>query len=323
MSLVDDPINTTLITTISEEGKKNGVRPLWMIIQIALGIFAFIWLFKWGGISFDQVIDRAKHISLLPILIGILLFSFAALLNALRYSLFFGNTINLRYLTGLYLFQNTLITFIPWRLGELSYPILLYKDHGVPASKSLAVLLLIRLTDFSIIFFILLISGYRVSIRLEWMSIFFGIVVVAIFSLIILNKWVKKSFLQKLFQSLKFTIKLILNTQTITLLFVFSVILIAVMALQTKLILEAVSLRMGYIQVLVFNAISFIAALLPIHPPGGWGTMDSIQLFVIGNMGYDPRTSISSILVAHTIYSVIILVGGAIGWLLRKNIWKN
>ncbi|MCU0415244.1 MAG: flippase-like domain-containing protein [Ignavibacteriaceae bacterium] len=133
--------------------KKRLTATFGLVLQIATGILAFYWVIRWSGISFDQFRERAVQVSPILISLGILSFILTALLNALRYRLFLQGQISIRYLTGLFLVQNALLTITPWRVGELSYPILLHRDYRISLARSGTALLLIRILDLSIFVF--------------------------------------------------------------------------------------------------------------------------------------------------------------------------
>jgi len=309
-----------MIISISEEGRNKKIHPIWFLIQIALVILAFYWVFISSDISFTQLVDRATHIALLPLFLGILFFVLNALINALRYSLLLPEGISMRYLTGVFLFQNTLITFIPWRVGEAGYPILLYRDHDIGLTKSISVLLLIRLLDMlifmGIVFFL---GGYRLSLPVAWIWAAMIAVAAGCVLLYLLNRKLKIPVVKDLIHRAREVLLSLRGARSVICILGLSFALVLTTSLQVWSILRSISFHMNYLDVIVFNAVTMLASVLPVHPPGGWGTIDSIQSITLTTMGYQMSEAVTSVLVAHSIYSVLIFAGGLAGWILRKN----
>ena len=306
-------------TTAGNNTKRRYLGSVSLILQIGIGIFSIYWVIRWGNISFDQILQRSTRVSYLPLILGVGLFILTTILSALRYSLLLQNKISFRYLTGLYLFQNVMLTITPWRIGEISFPVLLKKDYGINLIKSGSVLILIRIVDFVLLVSIVIISGYRIAIPFAWIWIpIIAIIFVIMIVLLANNKLLQVS----IFERIKIewnTLEPYRNARNIIVLFALSVAIVVSITMQTWFILRSVSFRIDLFDVLLFNAITLLASVLPIHPSGGWGTIDSIQSIVLTTMGYETQAAVTAILIAHTIYTMMILGGGVLGWLIRRS----
>jgi uncharacterized membrane protein YbhN (UPF0104 family) len=87
--------------------------------------------------------------------------------------------------------------------------------------------------------------------------------------------------------------------------------------LQATFALRSMGLNITLTDAAILNAVTLVAAILPIHPPGGWGTVDSIQVTLLQRLNYEPELSAPVILATHGFYTLLVLAGGFVGWLIR------
>jgi hypothetical protein len=238
------------------------------------------------------------------------------LVGALRYQVFLASYIPISYLFGTTLLQNTLLTFMPWRTGEISYPLLLRRDYNIPVASSSAVILSIRIVDLGVICIVGLIGGWKLGLQMHWMSIVLILMIaVSGVAILLLGAWHYRS--QSFMQKVLLAVAPLRQPYLLIRFLVLSVFIFTLTTLQSMFVLQAMVLPIGILDTALLNAVTLLTSLLPIHPPGGWGTIDSIQVFILEHLHYAPRDSLPAILAAHSFYTLLILIGGVVGWLIR------
>jgi hypothetical protein len=291
-------------------------RWLGLIVQCAVGILLLWWLVVWSKVDGRHLVQRFAQASLWLLALSILCFIVVTWVRALQYRLFLPSTMPITYLMGATLCQNALLTFIPWRIGEMSYPLLLRRDYGIPLSSSGAVILTIRLVDLLVILIVSLIGGKNLDFDMRWANILFSAtVLLAVVAAIVLFRLRHRAPL--LLRTAINALKPLRQPERLVSMVLLSVATFILSVIQSAFVLRAMSLPITPLDVALLSALGLLASLLPIHPPGGWGTMDSIQIAILDRLGYHPEMSTPSVLAAHSFYTLTIFMGGIIGWLLR------
>ncbi len=285
-------------------------------IQCLLGVLLLRWMVVSNRLDAKQLIDHLTQPKLAPFLLGILCFALVMYLSALRYRLFLSAAVPMNYLIGTTLFQNALLTFMPWRIGEVSYPLLLRRDYNVPIASSSASLIAIRLMDLSILVVVAALGGNSLGFDTRSAIVILGSTGILILLLGLLFIW-RWSLVPTRVQQFLSSLRPLCQTRQLSIFIVLSIAIFILTTFQTMLILNSVSLQVRVLDVAILNALGMLVALLPIHPPGGWGTIDTFQIVILKRLGYPSQTLLPTILAAHSIYTAIIIVGGVIGWLLR------
>jgi hypothetical protein len=224
----------------------------------------------------------------------------------------------LGYLLGAALFQNALLTFVPARLGEVSYPWLLRRDHGIPLAKSVSVIAVVRGTDLMIVLWVAWWGSgqLRLALGAEW--IVWALTALAAAG--ITGLWLawRRGWASGRLGHLLSAMTLLLDARRLAGLAALSASIFCLTTLQSMWIAQSVALNMTFPHAALLNAMTLTAALLPIHPPGGWGTIDSIQVALLAYLGYPQADTPLAILSAHSFYTVLTFAGGGGGWLIRR-----
>jgi hypothetical protein len=292
------------------------IRWLVLCAQCAIGLFVLRWIMLANHIDGRAFVYRLAQTSFLPLGLSVGCFILAMYLGALRYRLFLPIIVPTNYLIGTTLLQNALLTFVPWRIGEVSYPLLLRRDYQVPLASSSAVIVALRSIDLLIVCSVALVGGQQLGLDLYWAGVALGCAVVAAgLAGAALYKW--RGAVPRQLRPLVAALAPLGQPQRLVGFVLLSLAVFATTTLQSALILRAMAFSIAVPDVAILSALSLLAALLPIHPPGGWGTMDSIQVVILERLGYQPNLALPAILAAHTWYTLLIFVGGVIGWLLR------
>jgi hypothetical protein len=293
----------------------------WFRIVKVTGQFAL------GGVLLWFIVERVSidwrsfgkifaHASFIHLSWAIACFALSILLKPLQYSLLLPIPIRKNYMLGVILSQHALLTFLPWRLGEISLPVLLRQDQNVPLVNSISSVVAIRCGDLLIIAGVALVGIQRLGFEIGPSTIVWGIGAAAVLltvAEITSRRLHGLSFLRILTTAVQPLFKLSCFG---TLLFL-SLAIFFLSTLQSMFALRAFGLAMSFGDVAVLNALTLLAALLPIHPPGGWGTIDSIQIVILQYLNYRPEQSGPVILAAHCFYTLVVFLGGCAGWAIR------
>lgn len=287
-----------------------------LIAQCLLGV-ACLWILLHSiAIEPTRLLQQLSRLAMPMLALGVACFLGAIVLGALRYHLFLPGSIPFRYLFGTTLLQNALLTFVPWRIGELSYPLFLRRDYNIPIASSSAVIIVVRLTDLAIILAFGLLSGGLHFVDWRWLAagVFVGSAV-ALTAVVMV--WRTRLRQLEVVQTALRTVGMLRDLRTVAQLLLTSTMIFILTTVQATFILHSVGFDIAFIDVALLNSLTLLSSLLPIHPPGGWGTVDSIQVIFLAQLGYAREITIPAILAVHILYTIIIFTGGVLGWLIR------
>jgi uncharacterized membrane protein YbhN (UPF0104 family) len=286
-------------------------------IQIAVGIGLVWWMVAWFNIDGKRFVQAFRQASFMPLVLAMLCFAFSILLKSRQYLFVFSASLPKGYITGIILSQNALLTFLPWRMGELALPFLLRRDLHIPVAKSMASLIAIRGVDLSIVIIVGLILGRRLGFQmnLTQLGLVIGVALILLSLLGIVSRRLRGQTL--LWEAAGAAVKCLRSPVRFSCLLLFSIGIFCLSTLQSMLTLQGFGLSISLYQIAWLNALTLLLALIPIHPPGGWGTMDSIQIATLHYFNYPAEDSAPIILAAHCFYTVLISLGGMLGWILR------
>src|SRR5690349_20341557 len=103
--------------------------------QFALG-GVLLWLIvERMGIDWTRFGQIFANPSFVDLTWAVVCFVLSISLKPFQYSLLLPLTTPRIHMFGVVLSQHALLTFLPWRLGEISFPVLLHRDQGVPLVK--------------------------------------------------------------------------------------------------------------------------------------------------------------------------------------------
>jgi len=325
--LLDDKQQSNLLIPINGEPfettpmgdtglRSKSFKAVQWMVQFGLGVLLLWWIVTSVNLDSKQLVQIFAQASLFQLTLAALCFAISMIMKAIQYHILLPPATSSIYLTGVSLSQTALLTFLPWRIGEVSFPLLLRKDYNVPITISMSLLLVIRLVDLLIVVTVSLVSSRKLGLNIHWAAIIFGIAAaVALF--FVLNFIRRRVRAAASLRAIIVALEPHCNVFRFGNLLLLSIGIFVTTTLQSTFALQAMGLAVTFPDIAFLNAVSLLAAVLPIHPPGGWGTIDSIQIVILQNLHYDPGVSAPVILATHCFYTLLILVGGVIGWLLR------
>ena len=296
--------------------RSKSFKALQWTVQFGLGVLLLSWIFTSIKLDGKQLVQIFTGASLIYLTLAVLCFAISIVMKALQYRILLPPATSNVYLTGVALAQTTLLTFLPWRIGEVSFPLMLRKDYDIPIMSSMSLLLVIRFVDLLIVVTVALVGSQKLGLNIHWAAIIFGIAA-AVVLFFVLNPLRRRARIPTSLRAIIVALEPHCNAFRFGNLLLLSIGIFITTTLQSNFALRAMGLAVTLPDIAFLNAVSLLAAVLPIHPPGGWGTMDSIQIVILQNLHYNAAVAAPAILATHCFYTLLILAGGVIGWLLR------
>jgi len=312
----------TLGDSIARIGEKRAqlVSPLkvtrWLI-QIGIGLALLWWIAQWSNIDFEQLWLALRGASFLNLTLAIIFFVISIHLKTIQFQTCIGLTDLKMSLFGLFFVQNALVTILPWRIGEIGLPLLLLRSQNIPLTKSVSGIVIIRVVDLLIIALVAAIGSTSLGIDASRKTLAILLVILIIgFSA---ARLIFQRFLSlKIASAMSAIVACIPNSITLGKVGLVSAAVFGASVLQSAFALRAFGLTIPLPEIAILNAVTLLVAVLPLHPPGGWGTIDFIQLLVLQRLNIQAQIATPAILVTHGFYTVLVFLGGAFGWLLCR-----
>lgn len=313
------PVSTTtrLLAAWRSLRAARSFRTLALAAQIFVGGLLLWWLSQAFDIDPGRLVERVVASDYLALTLSVLCFVLTMVCAAARYRLFLPAHIGTGYMIGVALMQQAFLSFLPLRLGEVSYPIALRRDYAIPLLRSAAMLMAVRLADLGLMLGIALAASIRLGIDVRLVTALLGFGAALGAAGLCALWYLARDRLVGVGRSLTALVQPLRERRRLTAFLVLTAANIVFTTLQTSLILHALGLPLALLDVAAFNAISLLFALLPIHPPGGWGTTDTLQIFLLERLGHDAAVAAPIILAAHSLFTLLFALGGLIGWFIR------
>jgi uncharacterized membrane protein YbhN (UPF0104 family) len=300
----------------------KSVKAVLLSIQLGLGAVMLWWVSAQTNLDAKKIIRLFSEVSILPLVLAVAFFIVSMILKGLQYSVLLPPSTSKIYLTSVALLQNALLTFLPWRAGEMSFPFLLHKDYRTPIATGVSMLAVIRLVDLLVVVLVTLVGSQRLGWDIGWAGIILGASLICVFFICL--KFARRQIWTPVFlKTFIAGFEPLGHIFQLGCLLLLSVGVFITTMFQAIFALQAMGLPITIPDGAVLNAISLAAAVLPIHPPGGWGTIDSVQSLVLQRLRYRPEISVPVIIGAHCFYTILILTGGAIGCLVRGRVCRR
>jgi uncharacterized membrane protein YbhN (UPF0104 family) len=285
--------------------------------QFALGVVLLWWIVDRVDVDSARITQAFGQASFGFLSLAVICFALSIILKSLQYFALIPSPISSGYMAGVILSQHALLTFLPWRIGEISLPVLLRQDQKVPLVNSVSSLIVVRSVDLLIVLIVATTGIQKLGFEVSFARIAFGVGIVGVVGCAadLLARGFRG---QTLLETVVPAIKRVNNPLIFGNLLLLSVAIFFLSTAQSMFVLQGLGLAVSLTDVALLNALSLLAALLPIHPPGGWGTIDSIQIAILHYLNYQLEDSAPVILAAHCFYTLLILLGGMFGWILRE-----
>lgn len=261
----------------------------------------------WKFASPQQAIETLKRIPASYLLGGIFCLITTYGLRAHRFYLLFSD-LNLSWVTLLkvMLQHNAINNLLPFRLGELSFPLLLKKSSDVRFQQSAKVLITARLFDLAIMGAIALIIVSLILFQISAMFFIIELVILGLGTLLIILLFTLKklpfyTFIHNYFDYLK---------QHLTRVGILS-ILIWLLKLAGQALWLAPMLQTRWFYSLLAVLIIEGTAILPVNGPLNFGSIEGAAMVVLTPLGLEPSTILAAVLNLH----IAIIMLAALGYL--------
>ncbi|MCK5413414.1 MAG: flippase-like domain-containing protein [Candidatus Pacebacteria bacterium] len=270
------------------------------------------------------------------VIISFIFYFLLTLIRALRIKLLLHNRINIKGLFATVLINNLIINILPFRIGELSLPILLKKYSKVPKKEGFLLLLYLRAIDALVIlfflFFVILFFSSNI-IQLKSISyIFIFALLLFIFTLLFKGDTILsniKNFSSKKGNSRIFN-KIFKYTDSLLPVYKFyrnktkktlalSILIFITLIFAFGFILKAYPIDLNYIDVITISLIIIVTTSLPINGIAGIGILElGISSFLV-SLGIDKSLSIGIAFNYHFIYLIFIIFFGNLSFFYLHN----
>lgn len=129
------------------------------VLALAISIGALWWLLADG--TGQALIDASKNASLWPLILGSLIAIVIQIVRAWRFAVLATGSLALPSWTMIGIATKlVLLNFLlPFKLGELGFPVMMKRAYGTPFAKGAGILILCRSLDFGIVTAMILIAG--------------------------------------------------------------------------------------------------------------------------------------------------------------------
>ena len=301
---------------ISLTSHLNWLKACQLTVQAVLGVALLWWIVNGIDLDGSRFIQIFSKASFLLVSMAIACFALSIVLKLFQFLMILPGVVPRQYMIGVILSQNALLTLLPWRIGDLSFPMLLRQDQNIPIVNSVFSLLTIRCLDLLIVMVVALIGIRKLGFQINLANVILGIgpTLAILFAFELTLRRLRRQTLLKIFVAVIEPLRNPMHMGTMVLL---SIGVFSLTTLQSTFILHGLGLAVSLSDIALLNAFTLLVALLPIHPPGGWGTIDSIQIAILHYLNYQPEQSAPVILAAHCFYTVLVFSGGLFGWILR------
>jgi uncharacterized membrane protein YbhN (UPF0104 family) len=315
------------VETRQLSGGKNAslAIPLQVIrcaVQLGIGVVFVWWIFRWANLDFKHLWLAIRDASLLNLVFAVCFFVCSTALKTIQLQTCLPLSGTKRCAFGLILLQNAFLTILPFRIGEISLPLLLMRSQNLPLTNIVSSILIIRIIDLLVITVTAAVGAVMFGIILSLKTL--GISVVVCCILVGAAKLIFKKFMtSKAMQTISLVVACLPNLATLGKISLGSTAVFGFSVLQSAFALQAFGLTIPISEVAFLNAVSFLLAVIPFHPPGGWGTVDLVQVIVLRRLNIQPEVATPVILVTHGFYTVLFFLGGVSGWWLCRRSFRR
>ncbi len=313
-----------------EKMNSKRMRGIKIFIGTLLSLVIILFLFRY--ISFKSIIETIKTLRISSLIIAFLIYFLIYILRAVRFKNV-SDLSNLKDTFSIVCIHNFLNNVLPFKSGELSYPLLIKNKFGIKASQSISDLVLLRFFDLISLGLILLISllaMYTLFGNLLFFSFLILLIAIIIFlSIYYIGKKQKKiKFKNKSLNKISKFISLVFfnfsnrKGGNLILLFLQSIVINILMFIFAFVLITGLGLNVPLSIIIFGGALSILATLLPIQGLFNLGTLELGWIFPLVIFGVPKETAISISFSYHIITllltTLLFLVGLIIFYFFKK-----
>ena len=290
-------------------------------------------------------IDTAKFAGILVssdkllLLLGLALYFSMLLFRSLRFKILLGHKISLRSLIPIVFVYNALNYVLPFKLGELSFGVLIKKTHLKSFGLGFTAVLVSRIFEVFLLLVLLFIGmllnlntgfGSKISILIPFVAVFmlgltagflalvfFPAILVKIADFVFNQVPIKNPLLKKLSKKINEFILIFEKYRSKRLLldtFYVSLAASACGFLTTFFMVRSFGYNIPLNILLVAITFSVLSGLIPVNGIAGFGTYESFWVLAFLYFGYTMESAVIISLGIHIIQLVFAVFLGSIGW---------
>ncbi|MCK5332358.1 flippase-like domain-containing protein [Candidatus Parcubacteria bacterium] len=301
-----------------------------LLITLTLGYFLL------RQTDYKNILLLFTKINYNYVIISFIFYFLLTLIRTLRIKLLLRSRIRIKDLFATVLTNNLVINILPFRIGELSLPILLKKYSEVPKKEGFLLLLYLRTIDmlvilFFLLFVVLFLSGNIIQLKSISYILIFTLLLFIITLLfkgdVILSRL--KNFSSKKRDSKIFN-KIFIYTDSLLPIYKFykdtigktlvlSALIFTTLIFAFGFILNAYPIDLTYLEVLTISLIIIVTTSLPINGIAGIGILELGISSFLTSFGIEKNLSIGIAFNYHLIYLMFIIFFGSLSFLYLHN----
>ncbi len=304
-----------------------------MWLQAGLTVAAVYWLVR--TLSWAELTGALRRLPALVLIAGTLVYGLGTLGRVARFRMLGAAKVRFVDLVAITWLHNLYNNILPFRLGEVSYLILAQRIGAIGAGTSATAVVVSRICDVMGLAAVLLISvivagsPFGTAASSAVLVIGLAVVVAAGAALILVGGRILGALAARTDSAspwglrLREAAQLLRDTGGLRLLgplLAWSVFMVALSNLVNAWTLQAVGIGLTYWQLNLAMSASFLVAVLPIQPVGGWGLFESAVVLGLKLYGYDSQTAMLAGVALHLANYVYFVPFGVAGWLL---LWRR
>lgn len=300
----------------------------------SITISVLLLYFLLSKINLQEIIKVFSQTNIFYLIIGGVLYLLMMIFRSLRFRTLLNNKLKATELLPIVLFQSFLSNILPFRVGELSYVILL-KKKKYNISKGLSSLLIARIFDFGVLISILIIS-ILLSKNLPSKDIFnnmipilfiaLSIIVIAIICMIFLHDFILKimqNLLKKLpkiklldkFNEFIISFKNYKSKRMLLKTLYYAIVIYFFGIISNYYFIKSLGFELPLNILIITITFSVLSSVLPINGFASLGTMEGIWVIILGYFNYGVQTAILISFSLHIILLLFSVLFGVIGWM--------
>src|SRR5689334_22684135 len=235
----------------------NWLRIAKLTSQFALGVVLLWWIVDWLSVDGRRLAQVFVDASFIYLSWAVICFTLSMFLKMLQYSLLLPARVSSKYMFGLILSQHALLTFLPWRLGEISVPVWLSQDQKIPLANSVPSIIAIRSVDLLIVVVVAMAAISIIDFDVSVARVVYGLGIAAV--LVCVGEFSARWFRgQTLLKKVAIAIKPIITPFRIGKLILLSAAIFILSTLQSLAALHAFGFAISICDVALLNALTLL-----------------------------------------------------------------
>jgi uncharacterized protein (TIRG00374 family) len=303
-----------------------------LIITLLLGYFLL------SQVDYRNIFSLFESINYTYIAISFMFYFVLTLVRSLRIKLLVNHNTNIKNLFAIVLVNNFVINLLPFRIGELSLPVLLSRYSGVEKKEGFLMLFYLRVMDVFVVLMLLLVFIFLFSNNIpQFYGVLLSLVLLLIFIILaLLNSDKILLFFGSLFKKnsclgsmnmLSNSVDKLLSVNKfykgkIAAIFILSVLTFVTLIFVLGFVIKAYPITLSFFDTVLVSLVVIIITSLPVNGIAGTGPLELGISTILVSAGVDKDLSISIAFNYHFVYLIFIVFFGSLSYLYLLNFKK-